>query len=171
MRYACSVLLATALSAFAQPHQPNLDAQREAMKKLDFLVGKWSGDASVTMGPGAPVKVRQSEDVQFKLDGLLLLIEGTGRDPESGKVVFNALATVTYDDAAGKYRFRSHSRGHYLDTEMKVEGKGFEWGMQAGPGNIRYVMKLNDKGEWVETGDMIMGSNPPRRIIEMKVTR
>src|SRR5882724_8254739 len=79
--------------------QPNVTAQREAMKKLELLAGKWPRDASVSRGPGEPMKVVQSENIQFKLDGLVLLLEGT-------------LATVSYDDSTSVYRFRSYSDGH-----------------------------------------------------------
>ena len=44
------------------------------MKKLDPLVGDWSGDALVARGPGEPMKLLQTEKVQFELDGLVLLI-------------------------------------------------------------------------------------------------
>src|SRR5947207_13090632 len=87
-----ALLLGAAFICSAQ--QPNVTAQREAMKKLEFLAGKWSGDASVSRGPGEPMKVVQTENIQFKLDGLVLLLEGTGRN-EDGKAVFQALATVS----------------------------------------------------------------------------
>ena len=150
--------------------QPDL-AQREAMKKLAFLVGTWSGDAVVTRGPGDTLKVRQTEDVKFKLNGLLLLIEGTGRNPDTGDAVFNALATISYDDAGGVYRFRAYNDGRYLDTTLKVPEKGFEWGYKAGPATVRFVMHLNEKGEWMETGEVSIGTNPPRKTFEMTVRR
>ena len=43
---------ALALTTTAQ-QQPNVAAQREAMKKLAFLVGTWSGDATVIRGPAS----------------------------------------------------------------------------------------------------------------------
>ena len=89
--------------------RPDVAAQREAMQKLAFLVGQWKGEATVSMGPGGPRRLEQTEDVQFKLDGLVLLIEGTGRNPVSGAVEFNALATVSFDEASGAYRFRAYS--------------------------------------------------------------
>ncbi len=42
--------------------------------------------------------------------------------------MFRALATVSYDDAAGVYHFRAYNEGSYLDTELKVAVNGFEWG-------------------------------------------
>ncbi len=161
--------LMLAAAACAQ-QAPDLAAQRDAMKKLAFLVGKWEGDANVVTQKG-PVKVRQTESVQYKLDGLILLIEGTGRDPEKGNVMFQAFATVTFDDAAGVYHFRAYNDGRYLDTELKVPENGFEWGYEAGPAKIRFSMKLNAKGEWVETGEVTMGGGPPRKTFEMTVRK
>ena len=64
------------------PNTPNVEAQRAALKKLDFLVGEWSGEASVLRGPGLFVEMTQTESAQYKLDGLLLEIAGVGRAEE-----------------------------------------------------------------------------------------
>lgn len=141
------------------------------MKKLAFLVGKWSGDATTQRGPNQTIKVRQTEEVQFKLGGLVLLIEGTGRNPDTGEVMFGALATIAYDDAAKVYHFRAYNDGRYLDTELKVPENGFEWGYNMGPAEVRYAMHLNDKGAWVETGDVKYGENPPQRTFEMTLRK
>jgi hypothetical protein len=61
-------------------YMPNLDAQRAAMKKLSFLIGEWSGEATVLRGPAQFVNVAQTEHAQFKLDGLILMIEGVWQD-------------------------------------------------------------------------------------------
>jgi hypothetical protein len=92
MRTSLLCCFALVWSAFAQPQRPNVGAQREGMKKLAFLVGTWTGDAS-TLRPNQTIKVKQTEEVSYKLDGLVLLIEGTGRNPDSGEVMFRALAT------------------------------------------------------------------------------
>ena len=144
--------------------------QREAMKRLEFLVGKWSGPASVVRGPGEALKLTQSEDIQMKMEGLVLLVEGMGRDSE-GKIVFRALATISYDDASSSYRFRAFNEGRFLDTELKVTSNGFEWGYTAGPLHVNNVMKLTEKGEWSETTESTYGSAPPRRNMEMTLKR
>ena len=79
MRLQYSLLLLALLSpAGAQsPRSPRIEAQREAMKKLEFLVGKWSGEARVQRGPGDALELIQTEEAQYKLDGLVLLIEGS----------------------------------------------------------------------------------------------
>jgi hypothetical protein len=156
--------------AAASPDQaaPNVAAQREALKKLEFLVGTWSGDASVSRGPGEPLRLVQTENVQFKMDGLVLLVEGTGRNSD-GQVVFRALATISYDDIAATYRFRAYSDGRYLDTDLSVTPRGFAWGYAAV--KIRNTMRLNEQGEWTETTEATVDTSPPRRSFEMTLRR
>jgi hypothetical protein len=156
----------SASAAAQQPGMPNADAQREAMKKLAYLAGHWSGPVSISRGPGEPLKLIQTENVQYKLDGLVLLIEGvsTGSD---GKKQFQALATVAYDDASHAYRFRAYKEGHYIDTELTVQSDGFAWGFEAGPAKIQNAMHLTAKGEWQETTDVTFGSTPPHRSVDM----
>lgn len=169
-RLAVVMLPTLALPLAAQPQaSPSTEAQREAMKKLSFLAGHWSGPVSISRGPGEAPKLTQAENVAYKLDGLILLIEGqsTGSD---GKVQFQALATVSYDDAAHLYRFRAYNDGRYIDTELTVQPDGFAWGFDAGPAKIRNTMHLTPKGEWQETTDVTFGANPPRRSVEMLLT-
>ena len=140
------------------------------MRKLAFLVGTWTGDAT-TVRPNQKIKVKQTEEVSYKLDGLLLLIEGTGRNPESGEVIFRALATVSYDDATSTYHFRAYNDGSYLDAELKVPDRGFEWGYKAGPTQIAFAMHLNETGDWVETGEATVGGTPAQRFFDMTVRK
>ena len=152
--------------AAQQPSPTGLEVQREAMKKLAFLVGHWSGPVTIARGPGEPLRLTQRENVAYKLDGLVILIEGesTGAD---GKVHFEALATIAYDDASHSYRFRAYNAGHYADTELAVQPDGFSWGFDAGPAKVQNVMHLTAKGEWQETAEVTFGSNPPRRTADM----
>lgn len=157
-------------AAFAQA-QPNLQLQREAMKKLAFLVGQWQGDATITRAPGGPIQVRQTEQVQFKLDGLVLLIEGTGRDTKTGDVAFNALATVSFDEATKTYRFRAHNDGRYLETELIVGDRSFEWGYTTGPAMVTNRMAVDESGRWIEHTDVVVNNGPPQRLVQMRLSK
>jgi len=148
------------------PGGSSVEAQRAAMQKLAFLVGRWSGPATVSRGPGEPTHVTQAEDVQFKLDGLVLLIEGRSTDAD-GKSGFSALATVAFDDASHAYRFRAYNGGHYLDTELTVTADGFSWSYDAGPAHVVNTMHVTAKGEWSETTEATYGGHPPMRAVEM----
>jgi hypothetical protein len=165
------LLIAMALPLSAQQaHGPDIHAQRDAMQKLGFLVGRWSGPIRITRGPGEPLKFTQAEDVQLKLDGLVMLIEGqsTGAD---GKPQFLALGTIAYDDATRGYRIRAYNGGRYLDTELTVQPGGFSWGFDAGPAKIRNTMQLTAKGEWQETTEVTFGSALPRPSVQMLLKR
>jgi hypothetical protein len=163
-----AVLIASCWPAlYSQQQPPNPAAtQREAMQKVAFLTGHWSGPVTVVRGPGEPLHLTQTEDIAFKLDGLVLVIEGTSRDSK-GTALFSALATVSFDDASHTYRIRAYNDGHYVDTELSLLPKGFSWGFSSGPARIANVMHLTDKGEWAETTDATVGNNPPHRGVDM----
>ena len=164
---AAALPLCLSLTLAAQQAAPSsADVQREAMRKLSFLAGNWSGPISISYGPGEPLHFTQTEQVQYKLDGLVLLVEGTCRDAQ-GKVQFNALATVAFDDTTHTYRFRAYNGGHYIDTELAVPANGFSWGYDAGPAHISNTMHLTGEGEWSEATDATVGGNPPHRSVEM----
>src|SRR5580692_10373646 len=99
------------------------------MKKLSFLVGKWSGEARILRGPGEPVELAQTEEAQYKLDGLVLMMEGVGHSRADGKLALQALGMISYDDEAGVYRMRALNDGRYLETDVKLagDGKGITW--------------------------------------------
>ena len=164
---AAAFVISFSLSLAAQqPVSNSVDAQREAMRKLSFLAGHWSGPVTIVRGPGEALHLTQTEDVEYKLDGLVLLIEGKSTSAD-GKVLFSALATIAYDDASRTYRFRAYNDGHYLDTELSVPANGFSWGFTAGPAHIVNTMQLTGKGEWDEVTEVTVGSNPQHRSVDM----
>jgi hypothetical protein len=154
--------------AAQQPVSNSSDAQREAMRKVSFLAGHWSGPVTIVRGPGEALHLTQTEDVVYKLDGLVLLIEGKSTSAD-GKVQFSALATIAYDDTSHTYRFRAYHDGHYLDTELSVPANGFSWSFTAGPAHIVNTMHLTGKGEWDEITEATVGSNPPHRSMDMQL--
>jgi len=79
--------------AAQQPPSSSIDVQREAMRKLSFLAGHWSGPVTIVRGPDEALHLTQTEDVEYKLDGLVLLISGKSTSAD-GKVLFSALARL-----------------------------------------------------------------------------
>jgi hypothetical protein len=156
-----------------QPHMPNLEAQRAAMKKLEFMVGNWAGQARLLRGPGDPVSLTQTEEAQYKLDGLILSIEGVGRNKVDGKPALQALGIVSYDDESGSYRMRAFNDGRFLETELKVldSGKGIRWGFALGQIRTSSVMQISEKGDWTEITEIIIGSEAPKKYMELSVSR
>jgi hypothetical protein len=166
-----ALCLFMSLAAVATAQQPadRLAPQREAMSKLSFLTGHWEGPAAISRGPGGPTSYTQTENVEYKLGGLVLLIEGATRD-QAGTVVFSALATIAYDDASHTYRFRAYNDGRYLDTELSVLPKGFSWSYYAGPAHIVNTMHINEAGKWAETTTAAVNGGQPRPSVDLLLT-
>ena len=155
------------------PKTPNIEAQRAAMKRLEFLVGEWSGEASVLRGPGLFVDLVQTESVQYRLDGLLLVIEGVGRTRSDGGVALQALGLISFDDESGVYRMRAFNDGRWLETEVKLaDGEdSISWGFTLGEFKTSTVLCINDKGEWTEDGQLTVGDRPPMKMMDLTVRR
>jgi hypothetical protein len=172
--FACILAGWLGTACMAQPPKtPDMAAQRAAMKKLEFLVGEWSGEASVLRAAGQFADLVQTESVQFKLDGLLLVIEGVGRAKADGRPALQALGLVSFDDDAGTYRMRAFNDGRWLETEVKLaDGENsISWGFVLGEFKTTTVLRINDKGEWTELGRLTIGDRPPQKMIELKVRR
>jgi len=161
-----------AMCAAQAPSAPDLEAQRAAMKKLAFLVGKWSGEARILRPSGEPLELIQTEEAQYKLHGLVLMIEGTGRNKTDGGLRLQALGIVSYDDKTRMYHMRAYNDGRYLETELKPtdDGHGLTWGFALGEIKTSAVLRINDKGEWTELHEITIASQPPRKFMELRVT-
>jgi len=155
------------------PRTPDLNAQRAAMKKLGFLAGKWSGEARLSRGPGEPVVLAQTEEARFKLDGLILEIEGIGRTKTDNKPVLQALGIVSFDDEAGTYHMRAFNDGRFLETNVKLQedGKSLAWGFALGSIRTSSLLRINEKGEWTELHEIAIDSQPTRKLMELTVKR
>ena len=148
------------------PRAPDLDAQRAAMKRLAFLIGKWSREASVLRGSRQTTELAQTEEAQFKLDGLILEIEGVGKTRSNGKLALQALGLISFDDGSGTYRMRAFNDGRWLETEVELanEGNSISWGFTFGEMKTNSVMRINDHGEWTETAELRIGDRPPQKF-------
>lgn len=164
-------------AAPAAGQQPSPAAQLEAMKKLNFLIGKWEGESWTEFAPGQRLQSHGTETVQDKLGGLLVTMEGIHRrkagEKNEGTVVHNAFGVATFDEKAKRYRFQAYTnRGTYVDAEAKIADGRFEWGFRVPNAvEIRYVIKLNDKGQWFETGEMSRDGKTWRKFFEMTLDR
>lgn len=152
---------------------PDLDAQREAMRRLAFLVGTWSGEARAVRPGGAVSPLAWTEAVQFKLGGLLLEIEATGRAQPDGNPVAQALGIVSYDDAAGVYRLRAFNDGRYMESDMTLDeaSRELRWGFVVGAVSARSVLRIDRRGDWIEHHEITIGSRPPQTLMDVRVSR
>jgi hypothetical protein len=153
------------------PRTPNLQAQRDAMQKLAFLVGKWTGEAHLLRGAAESAELIQTEEAQYKLDGLILTIEGTGQTVSGGQTLLQAFGIISYDDESGMYSLRAFNDGRFLETEVKPleQGKGMTWGFALGEIKTKSVLRINERGEWIEVAEIFIGSQPPKQLLQLTV--
>ena len=166
-------LLAFLVAAVAQqpPRAPDANAQRQAMKKLGFLVGQWAGEGRMLRASGEWIEFNQTERAEYKLDGLLLVIEGVGRAKSDGRPVLQAYGIASYDDATGKYHMRAFNDGRWLETDTVLadDGRELTWGFTVGDIRTRSTLRLTDAGEWTERHEITMGAQPPKKFMELTV--
>lgn len=152
------------------PRVPDLEAQRAAMKEVSFLVGKWAGEARLLRGSAESMELLQTEEAWYKLDGLILVIEGVGRT-KSGQPVLQAFGIISYDDESATYRMRAFNDGRFLEAQVKLleEGKGMTWGFVLGAIRTNSVLRINENGEWTELAEITIGPEPSKKLLELTV--
>ncbi len=148
------------------------DVQRREMAKLDWIVGRWKGSGWIQMGPQGRHEFTQTETIESKLDGLVFVIEGLGKAKEDGSTVHNALAVVSYDARANKFRWHAFTPEGQMETEAKVGTNTLEWSLQIPQrGQMRYTITRNEKGEWFEIGEMSQADQTWRKFFEMTLQK
>jgi hypothetical protein len=166
-----AIILLTTRAAWAQ--RPDFSATcKEQMKQLAYLAGDWQGEARVTT-PSGKLTIAQSEHIEWKMDGLVLSIEGTGR--EQGKVAFQAFALVNYDPIEKRFKMKSFVKeGFATDAYFTVLAPNrFEWGFDiATGGKTRYTIVLDpEKKTWQETGEYSRDRNTWMSFIDLTLTK
>lgn len=176
MRKIVALLLILLLPITLLAQMP-VSSQSAEMKKLDFLVGQWQGEGWIMLGPGQRRTFKQTENVQRKVDGQILLIDGLGKGTVPGKqeevTIHNAFAVVSYDTEAKVFRWRAYrAGGNWIDTEAKVSGNNLVWGFRdARGGDIRFTITLNAKGQWFEIGEFSGDGKNWQKFFEMTLNR
>jgi hypothetical protein len=160
------------VSAFAADQPTSKEVQHREMKKLDWFVGHWKGTGWIHMGPQGRHEFTQTETIEAKLDGLVLVIEGLGKAKEDGSTVHTALAFVSYDHRGNKFRWHAFTPEGQIDTEAKVGKDTLEWTLEIPQrGRMRYIITRNEKGEWFEVGEMIHEDQTRHKFFEMTLSK
>jgi hypothetical protein len=142
------------------------------MQKLSFLVGHWKGEARMLRGPAGMAELVQAETVEYRLHGLVLIIEGVGQ-LQDGSAALQALGVVSFDDSSGAYSMRAFNDGRFLETEVKLleSGKGMTWGFQLGDFKTQSILRIDERGAWTELTELTIGEQPPRKLLELAVRK
>lgn len=147
------LLLGASLYAQAPPLQPTPE-HAAAMKKLDFLIGEWRGEAWTLTGKEKHTSAG-TEIVQSKLNGTVVTVDGAFKNA-AGQTVHNAFGVLSFNPRSDLYRFHAYvGSGQMVEAKVSMRDSGFDWSFDAGPAvQIRYQLRLDEKGDWVEKGEM-----------------
>jgi hypothetical protein len=180
---AVALLCSTAISQqsgqpTANPQAPNPGAARQeklrAMDKLKTLQGEWKGAGWIMLGPGQRAEFNQRETVSSKLNGLVVTIDGLGKDAkDADRTVHQAFAVISYDAEKPAYRFSTYTAdGRNLDAEATVGDNTLVWGFSAPYGKIRYTITFGIN-EWHEVGERERPDAPGAwsKFFEMNLTK
>ncbi len=160
------VLILFAGRSAAAEEAPNPAA--DAMRVVASLAGRWEGEGTVRYGPGEPERFVGQEKVEARLDGQILIIEGTHWNPDRTRLVHQALAVVSYDAQAKAYRFRSHlPGGRGGDFPFAIENGAFVWEIPSA--KMRYTISI-EGDRWHEVGT-VEKDGKPVQFFEMTLRR
>ena len=169
-----ALILAPVPSTSAQD-RPDIAAQREAMRKLDFWVGEWQGTGWYQAGPGGRRETTVTETIHPKLGGLALLAEGLGRSAGvvAGEetITHDALGIICFDEQLKRYRFVHYRAGDKLDeAELKLIEGGLQWERKVQSGTVRFTAKIQED-RWHEVGEFSADGKTWRPFMEMTLHR
>jgi len=161
------VLLAGLTAVSGQEANP--EVQRSEMKKVESLIGKWQGSGWIQQGPKRET-FTGTENVQRKIDGLAILVEGKFSNPE-GKVIHETLAVLAYSPKETKYKFRTYlASGMSGEHDLKLISDGYEWGFSIPGGMIRYTIKTANE-TWNEIGEFSKDGKTWIKFFEMNLKK
>lgn len=154
----------------AYPAEPTPEPTAD-MKPIAFLAGSWKGTGWAQTREGR-ANFTINETIEPKLDGSVFLVEGIGKD-EKGKVHHHALAFFHYDKQAGHFKVKAFRKdGGYVDAKGEMKDGTFIWGFDIPQsGQIRFTLKINDKGQWVETGEFSRDGKQWIKTMEMTLDK
>jgi hypothetical protein len=163
------VMIGNALAAQA----PDPAATKAALARLDFMIGRWEGDAWQLRGTER-VQTRMLEIVERKLGGTALLVEGRGTMTAPGaeeRVVHHALGIISFEPNTGKYTLRSYlATGQSGEFELTLVDGGVMWMRDVPGGRIRNTARFTENG-WHEVGEFSRDGTAWTQTMEMRLRR
>lgn len=176
MRRFVTVVLLSAVVSFGSGHAaqaPDPAVAQAALARLDFMVGRWRGEAWQIRG-SERVQTQMLETVERKLGGAVLLVEGRGTIAAPGaedRVVHHALGVISFDSRTGKYTMRSYlATGQSGDFDLTLVDGGVSWTREAPGGRVRNTAHFTEN-EWHEIGEFSSDGTAWRQIMEFRLKR
>jgi hypothetical protein len=153
----------------------------EHKKKLEIFanwVGQWKGQGTIQRGPGNSSSSEVTEDIEMKLDGSLIVMEGIGKrldeQTKSEKIVHHAFGVLSYDTKTAQYKFKTYlAEGLTADAWFNVVGENkYQWGFDVPQGKIRYTITIDPVAKtWQEVGEYSSDEKTWYKTFEMNLKK
>lgn len=168
---AAAILVLASSAGSAQVPDPAVTQQ--AIAQLDFMVGRWRGQAWQQRG-NERIQTRMHEVVERKLSGAVLMVEGRGTVPVPGgedRVVHHAFGVISYDPQSKTYSLRSYlATGQYGDFALALVEGGVSWSRDVPGGKIRNTARYT-ANEWHEIGEFSRDGVTWNQVMEIRLQR
>jgi hypothetical protein len=173
-----SIMMIAALFVGTSASQLRAQGDLQKMKVFENWIGKWQGEGAIQMGPGEPKKSSVKESIEYKLDGMIVMIEGVGTTMNASTnqemVVHHAFGVISYDQASGQYKLKTYLKdGKTADAWLTVTGTDqYQWGFDIPNRKIRYSITIDAvKKTWNEIGETSGDGTTWQKFFEMNLTK
>ncbi|MDQ6611276.1 MAG: hypothetical protein M3Y64_02495 [Gemmatimonadota bacterium] len=158
-----------------RPSTAPADTAREKLRSLNWMVGDWSGPATVITG-GQTFAITQHEHVFTAANATVLLIQGYGTMPDGAggeRRVFESAGLLSFDMGSRQYKWVSSGGTGFVGiSDAIVKGDTLVWQLSdAGPQRSRYTISRNGRGEWQEIGETTKDGISWTRTFEMALVK
>lgn len=176
MRSSVSVFLFASIACFTgdlAAQAPDAAPVRAAIARLEFMVGRWHGEAWQLRG-NERVQTRMVETVERKLGGTVLLVEGLGTisvPDDEDRIVHHALGVISFDPSSSTYKLRSYlATGQSGDFTLALVDDGVSWTRDVPGGTVRNTARFGND-EWNEVGEFSRDGVTWTQVMELRLRR
>ncbi len=151
--------------------QENEELCKEKIKKLDFMLGEWSGGGWMMNQDRTRSEFTQTEKIEMELNGAVLIVRGQGWDTD-GKSIHNALGIISYDLVEAKYFMLAMlENGQQTKAELELVSENeIKWWFDVPGGTVKYQLTI-DGDTWREKGEFSPDGNAWYPFIEFTLSK
>ncbi len=146
---------------------------QNAMQEVSEMVGVWEGRSWHSNKKGQKEYSNVRENIQWRLDQTLLVMEGQGKD-DNDRVVHHAFGVLSYDPFRQTYQMNTYlAKGLSRSATFEVlkPNERFRWQFESNRGTIRYTIAIASTGTWEEVGEFSSDGESWRQFFEMELHR
>lgn len=165
-----SSVLTGALPATAQKSKWRWFGDPQVMEPLNWMKGRWEGEAWFDDGTGKHHKLFRMERVGPLLGGSIIVIEGASFEMNGAPAAFNDFNIISWDEPTFRIRSYAYGAGWDANNRLETTPTGYVWKSVAGPTTFRYI-GTHSGDQWREVCEEIDSTGRVTIRFEMNLHR